>query len=265
MLQMSSLKPDAIHLNLPYVNRRTNTAYEPPDWLTTGSWMGVPLHINRGDDVGPLTKLVPALSVETDPSTVIITCDTDKRYPPTLSLTLAQHTAANPTAAYGACGWGFLFRPAPIGVVPVYVPWAMRGTHGRQVDVLQAVCGNAYRRSFFPAVNHSDFPLFTTPHVHCLTTDDLWIAGWLAARADVPMVLVPGGWTMFDDSSAEPHGAEWKRVANAAERKSSGSSGKWDLEHGQRGGRGGHRLYPWCGADCGAVAPQAMAGGAVVH
>jgi len=228
-LAQQVLKPDAIYLNLPYVNRRTNTVYVPPDFLTTGSWLGVPLYINRGEDVGPLTKLVPTLAVETDPSTVIITCDTDKRYPSTLSLTLAQHTAGNPTAAYGACGWGFLFRPAPVGVVPVYVPWAMRGTYGRQVDVLQAVCGNAYRRSFFPAVNTSDFAHFATPHVHCHTTDDLWIAGWLAARADVPMVLVPGGWSMWDDGSVEPRGADWKKVVNAAERRSSGSSGKWDL------------------------------------
>ena len=223
------LKPDAIYLNLPYVNRRTNTVYVPPSFLTTGEWMGVPLHINRGDDVGPLTKLVPTLLVETDPSTVIITCDTDKRYPSTLSRTLAQHTAGNPTAAYGACGWGFMFRPAPVGVVPVYVPWAMRGTYGRQVDVLQAVCGNAYRRSFFPQLNTSDFHTFATPHVHCLTTDDLWIAGWLAAKSDVPMVLVPGGWTMMDDNSPEPTGADWKKTTNDRERREEGSQGHWDL------------------------------------
>ena len=76
----------------------------------------------------------------------------------------------------------------------------------------------------------SDFPLFATPHVHCLTTDDLWIAGWLAAHADVPMVLVPGGWTMFDDSErGAARERSGRRVANAAERKASGSSGKWDL------------------------------------
>ena len=230
-LAQQVLKPDAIYINLPYINRRTNTVYVPPNFLTTGSWLGVPLHINRGEDVGPLTKLVPTLSVETDPGTVIITCDTDKRYSPTLSLTLVQHSAANPTAAYGACGWGFLFRPAPVGVVPVYVPWAMRGAYGRQVDVLQAVCGNAYRRSFFPPPNTTELVRFSTPHVHCLTTDDLWIAGWLAARgsSSVAQVLVPGGWSQWDVASAEPQGTEWKRAVNERERRSGGGGGRWDL------------------------------------
>ena len=97
------------------------------------------------------------------------------------------------------------------------------------MDVLQAVCGNAYRRSFFPPVNSSDLALFSAAHVHCLTTDDLWIAGWLTSRAEVAMVLVPGGWSMWDDASAEPHGTDWKRALNAVEKRSGGSSGKWDL------------------------------------
>ena len=36
-----------------------------------------------------------------------------------------------------------------MGVVPVYVLHMLRGQFGRKVDVLQAVCGNAYRRGFF--------------------------------------------------------------------------------------------------------------------
>ena len=56
---------------------------------------------------------------------------------------------SSPDTAFGICGWSFMPVPRPVGVVPVYVLNMLRGKYGRKVDVLQAVCGNAYRRGFF--------------------------------------------------------------------------------------------------------------------
>lgn len=78
------------------------------------------------------------------------------------------------------------------GVVPTYVPWALRGS-GRVVDVLQACCGNAYRRGWF-----SDLNLLSEPHKDCFTTDDIWIAGYLATKAKVKRVIVGGEQTTVE-------------------------------------------------------------------
>ena len=227
-LALQSVPPDAIHLNLPLTNHRTGEAYAPPQYLMQGAWLGVPLIINRGEDVGPLTKLLPTLLKEQAADTLIIAVDTDKTYHEHLAANLAYHSLNAPDVAFGACGWSFLFRPAPVGVLPVYVPWAMRGTYGREVDVLQAVCGNAYRRAMFPAVGSADMERFQSPHVACFTTDDLWTAGWLALH-HTRRVLLPGGWSMLSQASMEPSTADWKAALNEAERREGGPGGRWDL------------------------------------
>ena len=229
-LAAQELIPAAIYLNLPEMNRRTGQLYTPPTYLTQGQWMGVPLIINRGEDIGPLTKLAPTLLVENDPLTIIITCDSDKVYPKTLSKALVWFSEHDPTTVYGVCGWSFLWRPPPVGVLPIYVPWLQRGYYGRRVDVLQACCGNAYRRGMFPLTHSSEMQRFMSPHPSCFTTDDLWIAGWLATMTDtqhpIPLVLIPGGHSMWDTNSPEPSTAQWKRHLNS---HSDGLGSSWDL------------------------------------
>jgi len=68
---------DAIYLNIPYICNKTNTRYDPlPDYLTSME----NISIVRCEDYGPLTKLLPTLAKETDPSTIIIICDDDMIY-----------------------------------------------------------------------------------------------------------------------------------------------------------------------------------------
>jgi len=93
--------------------------------------------INRCDDHGPLTKLLPTLLRETDPDTVIITVDDDKIYLPDTMLSLMWHAEHSRNVAFGVCGWAFMWVPRPMGVVPVYIPYFFRGTTGTMVDVLQ--------------------------------------------------------------------------------------------------------------------------------
>jgi len=90
-----------------------------------------------------------------------------------------------------------MWVPPPMGVVPVYVPFFMRGKAGTHVDVLQACCGNAYRRSFFP-----DLLKLRQIPAGCFTTDDLWIAGYLATVSDIPRVIIP--------EREEPDQPPWK-------------------------------------------------------
>lgn len=178
-LMAQSLKPDAIYLNVPKgKNPRTGEEYNIPDYIVEMK----DVTVVRCVDVGPLTKLVPALAQETDPSSLVITVDDDKVYPADVLKTLAWYADHDSAQAWGVCGWSFMWYPRPLGVLPVYVPYFVRGG-GRHVDVLQACCGNAYRRSFF------DLDDLTMSPKQCFTTDDLWISGYLAAQG-IRKVLV---------------------------------------------------------------------------
>eukprot|EP01087_Luapelamoeba_hula_P017633 TRINITY_DN5576_c0_g1_i1.p1 TRINITY_DN5576_c0_g1~~TRINITY_DN5576_c0_g1_i1.p1 ORF type:complete len:360 (+),score=23.43 TRINITY_DN5576_c0_g1_i1:1-1080(+) len=187
-----SLKADAIYLNLPRgLNKRLNVSY-PETFETLPG-----ITVNRCEDYGPLTKLYPALELESNDNTLIITVDDDKIYSPDAIRYLAWHAHHSPNVAFGVCGWAFMWVPPPMGVVPIYVPFFMRGGGGTYVDVLQACCGNAYRRGFFTSL-----PQLSKPPQDCWTTDDLWIAGYLAAFANVRRVIIP--------DRQEPDQPSWK-------------------------------------------------------
>lgn len=204
-----SIRPDAIYLNVPMVNIRTNEPYTIPPYLNDMPH----ITINRCEDYGPLTKLFPTLLKETDPDTIIITVDDDRIYPPSLLRHLAWHAEYDSTVAWGLTGWAFMPMPLPRGVAAVYTPWYMRTAHGREVDVLQAVKGNAYRRSFF-----KDLDALSKPAQECFLTDDIWIAGYLATKGNVRRILTPGAWT-----SAwwlEAPSADWYRNKHVVKRLS---------------------------------------------
>jgi len=68
---------DVVCLNLPYTCAKTGTKYDPlPPFLSTMK----KLKVQRCEDYGPLTKLLPTLATERDPTTVIIVCDDDMLY-----------------------------------------------------------------------------------------------------------------------------------------------------------------------------------------
>lgn len=197
-LRAQSVPPDVIHINIPDTNRRTGQAYHIPSWLN--NYSGVQL--NRGLDYGPITKLLPAIAAEPDPDTLIITVDDDKVYPSIMIETLLKHVQRDPSVAWGICGWAFMPFFPPRRIIPATVPYYLRGSYGRGVQVLQGVCGVAYRRSFFGP----DAKVLETPSPECYTSDDMWISGYLNAR-HIPRVLVPG--PVYGMLTLEPQDTEW--------------------------------------------------------
>ena len=188
-LAAQSLRPDAVHVNLPSAY---STSHHPPSYLVDGSWDGVAVHVHRGDANGPLSQTALTLQAVSDPAALIIAVEADTVYPSTLLSLLVQHAQLDSRTAFSLCGWAFLFRPAPVGVTPIHVPWSMRGQHGRAVDVLQAECGVAYRRGWFPAAGSRDFDELSAPHPHCQDEEDVWLSGWLTTRANVSKAVVAG-------------------------------------------------------------------------
>ena len=183
-----------VYLNIPNGTfARTGQAYDPlPSYLYSIPKLTI---LRTPIDYGPVMKLTPSLQVEKDPSTIIITVDDDKLYDSEMVKTLVWHAEHDPFTAFGYCGWAFMWVFEPHKVVPAYAPIsAMRGSDGLYTDVLQAVCGNAYRRSFFPQ-DEQKLALLNQPPPPCFTTDDIWIAGTLAAsgirRVLVPVVIMP--------------------------------------------------------------------------
>jgi hypothetical protein len=69
--------------------------------------------------------------------------------------------------------------------VAVYIPGLIRSPHGNEVDVLQACCGNTYRRKFFDPVELAKVP------TGCKTTDDIWVSGYLTTKHGISKVVIP--------------------------------------------------------------------------
>ena len=90
------------------------------------------------------------------------------------------------SVAWSMCGWSIKWAPLPDGIAHIEVPWFMR-SNGVSVDVIEGVCGAAYRRSFFP-----DIEILANIHPDCIMTDDMWVSGYLATVSQTRRLLTPG-------------------------------------------------------------------------
>ncbi|DBA03845.1 TPA: hypothetical protein N0F65_005735 [Lagenidium giganteum] len=197
-LVQQSLQPDQIYVHVPRgpMKRHPERSYDDAAIPTELEAMAPLVKVNRCVDDGPATKLLGSLRLEDDPETLIITLDDDFEYPPRLVEALAWEALERPNDAVGVCGWGMIPVWHSVGVVPAYVPYFMRPT-GRYVDILQACCGNAYRRRFF----HDVEGLASIPSV-CVTVDDVWIAGYLRT--------VEGRRSAIISKRLDPNDPPWK-------------------------------------------------------
>lgn len=181
-LSNQSYKLDAIYLNVPYTSQREDTEYQIPDVITNYC------HIVRGQDYGPITKIISALLQEQDPETIIITFDDDKIYPEGLVEKLLSKHRNTPDAAIGSAGF-------KIGAFPFYMS-IVNNEHernrrwytfditsdGEAVDVLRGAPGALYVRKFFPELDHLDKLLRYSIDGVLFRNDDVVISGFLSQR-----------------------------------------------------------------------------------
>jgi len=72
-----TIKPKKIVLNLPHVFKRDGSTYENiPDFIEKNEL----IQINRCDDIGPATKIIPTAILYEDPETILISIDDDTVY-----------------------------------------------------------------------------------------------------------------------------------------------------------------------------------------
>jgi hypothetical protein len=164
-LMLSSINPDHIYLNIPYKNKRLKSTYVLSDEIIEFVSEHDYITINRCEDVGPATKLLPTLKKEQDPETIIITADDDIFYPETYHEELLHEILSSTKTAFAYRG--IIFDKNNDS--PIYV------TKTKECDVLEGFTGVVYKRKFF---TDDIFDICK----ECYFTDDIWISAHLATN-----------------------------------------------------------------------------------
>lgn len=179
---------DAIYLTIPKKATRLNKEYPPlTDELTNSC-----IIVHTDIDYGPLTKIYGALMSESDPNTIIISCDDDVDFPENFIETLISKHNEHPEVAI--CGTGALLNRGLwfISIVSSIHPFdSWKGTtgfsvgkNGRDIDLVFGVAGVLYTRNMFPDKELLYDELFhyslTDDSIFC--NDDVLISGYLSKK-----------------------------------------------------------------------------------
>lgn len=158
VVQNQTVKPDKVYVNACTKLARTGSRLS----ISSGSLEVVRKHkglvvLNRCEDLGPITKLLPTLEQETDPDTLLVVVDDDIDFPPGLVEQLvSRQQASDGRTCFGACGFHWVDPPDPgetgysTQIVPEY-------EDGREVDVIEGYGTYIVRRGWF---DDSFFRLF---------------------------------------------------------------------------------------------------------
>lgn len=185
-LKKQTIKLDAIYLTIPKRAARLNKEYPPvPDKLAT---LCTVIHVDI--DYGPLTKIYGALVTETDPGTIIISCDDDVEFKKDHVEILLHHHEEYPKAAI--CGTGALLAKGLwfISIVSTVEPFhTWKGTtgfyvpkKGRKVDLIFGVAGVLYNRAMFPPKDrlYDELLKYSLMDDSIFCNDDVLISGYLS-------------------------------------------------------------------------------------
>lgn len=176
---------DAIYLTVPIRSKRLNKEYPPiPDDITSLCTV-----IRTDFDYGPIMKIYGALVSETDPETIIITCDDDVLYDKNLIKIITNHSINNQNIAI--CGTGALIGKglklfSMVNSVKEMRKWNGLtgfniGDQGRNIDLIFGFAGVLYRRKFFPESNKLYDELFhySMENRDVFANDDILLSGFL--------------------------------------------------------------------------------------
>jgi len=179
-------KLDAIYLTIPKRAARLNKEYPPiPEDLAALCTV-----IQIDTDYGPLTKIYGALISETDPNTVIISCDDDVFFVPNhVEIMLKYHKNYPKSAICGTgalIGRGLLFISIVSTVSPFHKWSAFTGfnvnKNGRCVDLIFGVAGVLYTRGMFPPNDllYEEIFQYSLRDDSIFHNDDVLISGYLS-------------------------------------------------------------------------------------
>jgi len=136
-----------IHLNIPYIVKKTNEEYSIPSWLTeiTDS----KLKIFRTDDYGSMTKILPTiLRTEESDDVIIITVDDDLSYEDGFIEYHIEKRKQYPNAVIGFAG---------ISALNGTCHFCTTVKNDVRVKIIEGYKTVSYRRSFFKPDFFSEF------------------------------------------------------------------------------------------------------------
>nr|QBK93684.1 MAG: glycosyltransferase [Pithovirus LCPAC404] len=178
-LEDQSLVPDCIYFNLPYRSIKEDKPY--PKFKLPKTSLNV--IVNRCEDHGPLTKILPTLDREKDPNTLILTLDDDVVYQDYVIEKLVKAIADTDKTVYSFSGWNYMDCPLiyprkGTDMIPFYC-WS--GVE----NFVHGISGAIYRRSFFGDDFHN--------LEECWTCDDILLSKYLSLHG-IMMVKINELW-----------------------------------------------------------------------
>jgi hypothetical protein len=193
------IQPAAIYISIVHL---TEFDWQIDQQVTAlqSTYSHLPLHLTRSNVGGPFSILHTPLAEEQSNTTLLVLLRIGMSYAPLHLLRLVwsmEFTRAHQleSAVYGGCGFTFLSRPDPIGILPVYSHGSNQMTFSsipnpsiihyiRQVDVLLHTCGVAYRREYFsPAALNLLQSGMQHASSHCWHHSEIWITAALLAHS----------------------------------------------------------------------------------
>jgi len=165
-LMEQTVQPDKIVLNIPYVFKRTGETYTIPDYLYQ-PW----LYINRCEDIGPATKIIPTRELVKDPDTIIISVDDDILYKKDMIETFLKYAHL----PYVLSGDGYVgnYKTIKVGDEIMNVSQTIEGFGG--------VC---YRKK------HLDKIKLSNTRNDCFTSDDFILSNQLG-KQNIEILKIP--------------------------------------------------------------------------
>ena len=164
-LMSQTVQPDKIVLNLPHVFKRTGETYDIPDYLHQ-PW----LYINRCEDIGPATKILPTRELVKDPDTIIISVDDDIIYRKTMIASFLKYAHLPYVLSGGVSG---SYKQIKIGDDYLHMSQLIEGHAG--------VC---YRKK------HLDKIKLSLGFKDCFTSDDFTISNQLG-KHKIEILKIP--------------------------------------------------------------------------
>ena len=139
-------------------------------------------------DYGPATKLLGALMIETDPSTIIITVDDDISYDKSLVKTLATHMPLDAALCPACQSRSLVSSTGPRLMIHdgSWHRWLWPYNAKHCPGWLVGWAGVAYRVGYF----EKDVFNVSMPS-GCFYNDDVWLSGYLRRRG-IGLIVMPG-------------------------------------------------------------------------
>jgi len=196
--------PDAIVLNLPHVFKRNGETFgELPEFITTNPL----IKINRCEDIGPATKILPTAKLYSDPETKIISIDDDTLYTHIMIETFLKYSSMFPEAVItGSYDSHSQNSEHPLKCAPpknIKEEDLPPNTHFS--EFLEGYCGVLYKKKFLDIISSdlTDEYMSNLPK-YCFQSDDFMLSNKLVKNG-IPIFVI-GQTEVLDSQLGFGHG-----------------------------------------------------------